>query len=86
MTVAEIHERIRAVVDEHAGLDCDVAALDVSADLYEAGMTSRATVNIMLAVEGTFDIEFPDEMLQREVFASIAAIGGAVARISEQVS
>ncbi len=32
----------------------------------------------MLALEGAFDVEFPEEMLRREVFASISAIRAAV--------
>jgi acyl carrier protein len=41
-------------------------------------MTSRASVSVMLALEGEFDIEFPDPMLRRDVFQSIEAIGAAV--------
>ena len=35
----------------------------------------------MLALEGEFDIEFPDSMLRRDVFQSIAAIGGAIEQL-----
>ena len=35
------------------------------ADLYAAGMTSHASVNVMLALEDAFDIEFPDELLTK---------------------
>ena len=35
-------------------------------------MTSHASVNVMLALEGEFEIEFPDHMLKRSVFESIA--------------
>jgi acyl carrier protein len=45
-------------------------------------MTSHASVNVMLALEGTFDIEFPDRMLRRNVFESIAAIKAAVQELS----
>jgi acyl carrier protein len=56
----------------------DVGALTDESDLYQAGMTSHASVNVMLALEGQFDIEFPDRMLKRGVFESIAAIRAAV--------
>jgi acyl carrier protein len=36
----------------------------------------------MLAVEDTFDTEFPDEMLTRASFESIGAIASAVARLT----
>jgi acyl carrier protein len=32
----------------------------------------------MLALEGEFDVEFPDHMLKRSVFESIAAINSAI--------
>jgi len=56
----------------------DAATLTDDADLYQAGMTSHASVNVMLALEGEFDIEFPDHMLKRSVFESIASITGAI--------
>lgn len=78
---AEIESRIRTVLAEHARLGKDAAALGTDEDLYQAGMTSHASVNVMLALEGAFDIEFPDHMLKRSVFASIAAIGAAVGEL-----
>ena len=70
--------RIRRVLAEHGRLSSDAAGLDEAADLYQAGMTSHASVNLMLALEGEFDVEFPDHMLRRGVFASIAAIRAAI--------
>jgi acyl carrier protein len=65
----------------HAQLGADVHALHPDSDLYEAGMTSRASVNVMLGLETEFAIEFPDAMLRRDVFESIAAICGAVEKL-----
>ena len=66
--------QIRAILKEHARLAADVDTLADDGDLYQAGMTSHASVNVMLALEGTFDVEFPDRMLRRGVFESIADI------------
>jgi acyl carrier protein len=41
-------------------------------------MTSHASVNLMLALEDHFDVEFPDRMLRRSVFESIDSIAAAV--------
>ena len=73
--------RIREVLKEHARLTGDVQSMDAQADLYQAGMTSHASVNVMLALEGAFDVEFPDHMLKRSVFGSIVAIRSAVAEL-----
>jgi acyl carrier protein len=51
-----------------------VDALPEQSNLYEAGLTSHASVTLMLALEERFDVEFPDRMLRRGAFASIAAI------------
>ncbi|MBE7941339.1 acyl carrier protein [Ramlibacter aquaticus] len=78
---AGIDADIRRVLHEHARLNREVETLDDQADLYQAGMTSHASVNVMLALEGAFGVEFPDRMLKRSVFASIAAIREALLEI-----
>jgi acyl carrier protein len=70
--------RIRNVLGEHGRLSVDVAKLSDDADLYEAGLTSHASVSIMLGLESEFGIEFPDQMLSRGVFSSVAAIRNAL--------
>ena len=72
---------IRGVLRDHARLPVDVDSLDDGADLFAAGMSSHASVNVMLALEDTFDVEFPDAMLKRTVFESISAIGAAVSEL-----
>jgi acyl carrier protein len=74
----EISPRIRRVLKAHGRLGSDAELIQDDADLYQLGLTSHASVSIMLALEGEFDIEFPDQMLSRGVFASIAAIRNAV--------
>ena len=77
-------DRIRKVVADHARLSVDVATLDDDVDLYQAGMTSHASVNLMLALEDEFDIEFPDRLLKRSVFESVAAIRSALDELGSQ--
>ena len=71
-------DKIRTILKEHGRLSRDVEALAPEADLYQAGMTSHASVNVMLALEGEFDVEFPDHMLKRNVFNTIASIHAAL--------
>ena len=77
-TIEDIDGRIRDVLRTHGRLNHEVDKLSPEADLYQSGMTSHASVNVMLAVEDRFDIEFPDHMLKRSVFESIAAIADAL--------
>lgn len=71
-------ERVRQIIREHGRLPADLDALDDDADLYQAGMTSHASVNLMLALEAEFDVEFPDAMLKRTVFQSVRSISDAL--------
>jgi acyl carrier protein len=75
---ADLVESIRQTLAECGQLAVDVTSLDDTDDLYDAGLTSLNTVNLMLAVEDFFDCEFPEEMLSRETFQSIQAIAEAV--------
>jgi acyl carrier protein len=69
-----ITDGVRAILREHGRLAVDVSSLADESNLYEAGLTSHAGVSLMLALEERFDIEFPERMLRRGAFASIAAI------------
>jgi acyl carrier protein len=78
----ETKAEIRRVLTQHARLPVDVDTLADDADLFAAGMTSHASVNLMLALEDAFDLEFPDRMLTRSVFESIAAIDAAIEELA----
>ncbi|MGD0312976.1 MAG: acyl carrier protein [Acidimicrobiales bacterium] len=71
-------ETIREVLAEHGRLAVDAGAVDENADLFASGMTSHASVNVMLALEDAFDIEFSEKMLRKSTFESIAAIRAGV--------
>jgi acyl carrier protein len=80
-----LNEQIRQVIRQHGHLSVDVDTLDDNADLYQAGMTSHASVNVMIALEDTFDVEFLDSMLKRSVFESVASIEKALAEVGAAV-
>lgn len=77
----QMTDKIRQAINDHARLPVEVAVLSDDADLYQAGMTSHASVNVMLALEDAFDIEFPDRMLRRSVFESITSIRAALSEL-----
>jgi acyl carrier protein len=81
-----MNEKIRQAISDHARLGVDVDTLSDDADLYQAGMSSHASVNVMLALEDAFDIEFPDRMLTRTVFESIASIGAALTELQPSLA
>jgi acyl carrier protein len=73
-----VSDRIRQIVGEYGGLPVDVGTLADDADLFQAGMTSHASLSVMLALEDAFDTEFPDHMLKRNIFSSVSSIGDAL--------
>ena len=75
-------DRVREIVAAHTRLAVDVATLSDEDDLYRAGLTSHASVNLMLALEDAFDVEFPERMLRRQTFESISSIHEAIGELA----
>ncbi len=73
--------QIREILLAHGRLTVHVESLADESDLYDAGLTSLMTVNLLLALEDHFDIEFPDHMLSRRTFQSINALSDAISEI-----
>lgn len=67
-------QKVREILAKHSRLDVDIKSIKEDDDLYELGLTSLTTVNIMLAIEDAFDIEFPDSKLNRKTFDSIESL------------
>jgi acyl carrier protein len=80
---ASMDQAIRDILAESGWLAADVAELSDEDDLYAAGLTSHGSVNLMLALEERFDIEFPEQLLRRRTFESIAAIRAAVSGLRD---
>ena len=73
--------RSAALLADHARLGVDAASLSDTDDLYAAGMTSHASVTVMLACEDEWDVEFPQHLLKKSTFSSIAQIRDALAEM-----
>ena len=73
-----VDETIRQVLADHGRLAVPVDTLTDDADLFGAGMTSHASVNVMLALEDAFEFEFSEKMLKKSTFESIEAIRAGV--------
>jgi acyl carrier protein len=81
MTVDMI-DLIRSVLAQQGRLPVSPETLREDEDLFQAGMTSHASISVMLGLEAAFDIEFPDRMLTREVFSSISSIRSALGELA----
>jgi len=69
-----IQDQIRDILAAHGRMAVDPRKVDSQADLYELGLKSTESVNVMLALEEAFGIEFPDEVLKKSTFASVRNI------------
>lgn len=78
-------QTIREILAKNAQLRVDAASIPVDANLFGAGMTSHASVNVMLALEEEFDLEFPDEMLTGEHFNTIENIQRALVQLGAEL-
>ncbi|KIP98027.1 acyl carrier protein [Agrobacterium tumefaciens] len=76
-----MNSTIREILSKFGQLPVPVDTIADEADLYAAGLSSFASVQLMLGLEDAFDIEFPDSMLNRKSFASISAIEATVKTI-----
>jgi len=74
-------EQIRRVLAAHGRLPVDAAGVGDGDDLFQLGLSSHASVNVMLALEDAFGIEFPEPMLRKSTFESVAAIHRALAQL-----
>ncbi len=82
--MSSVRDRVRALLKTTGWLQTDIETLADDADLYTAGLTSHATVTLMLALEEAFDVEFPDSLLRRRTFSSVAALVEALTGIGVQ--
>jgi acyl carrier protein len=69
-----LEKTIRSVLAEYAKLPVDIDSVDADTDLYTLGLTSHASVNVMLGLEDAFEVEFPDTALRKDTFRSIGTI------------
>jgi acyl carrier protein len=72
-------QAIKELVLQHARLP--VESIAEGDDLYAAGLTSLATVGLLLAIEERFEIEFPESMLSRATFRSVESIAESVSQL-----
>ncbi|MEI8145101.1 MAG: acyl carrier protein [Alphaproteobacteria bacterium] len=73
---------IQDIVTSTVQFPPEAGQITASTDLYKAGMTSFGSVQLMLALEDAFNIEFPERMLNRRLFSSIATIQAAVEELT----
>ena len=84
--MSDLNATIRDVLEVHGRLPIALSDLGDDDDLYADGLTSHASVNVMLALEDAFNVEFPDSLLRKSTFESIKAIRSALESMGVEAS
>ncbi|SFL97144.1 Acyl carrier protein [Bradyrhizobium sp. NFR13] len=79
-----MRDRVRAIVGSMNLLPVPVDGLSDQDNLFDAGMTSFGSVQLMMAIEEEFDIEFPNSLLTRKTFATLGGLISAVDQLVGQ--
>lgn len=72
--MTDVAGTIRTILDVQGRLSTPAQGLKDGDDLFQRGLSSHASVNVMLAIEDAFEVEFPDELLTRATFRSVESI------------
>ncbi|MFC7956500.1 phosphopantetheine-binding protein [Rhodococcoides kroppenstedtii] len=81
--VASHDHLVRSSLQRAGRLPVDAWTITESDDLFDAGLTSHASVAVLVDLEDSIGAEFPDVLLRKSTFASIATIRAALARVLE---
>jgi D-alanine--poly(phosphoribitol) ligase subunit 2 len=79
-----MRDRVRAIVGSMNLLPVPLDGLSDQDNLFDAGMTSFGSVQLMMAIEEEFDIEFPNSLLTRKTFATLDGLNSAVEQLVSQ--
>jgi acyl carrier protein len=71
-----VEDAVRKIVEKCMSMpDLD---LEPDTDLWDAGITSVQIVRVMIAVEDEFEIELPEQVLNRATFSTVQSIAQVV--------
>ena len=81
-------DTVRRLVDQQLNLTAHGYELAPDDDLWHLGMTSLTCLGLMLAIEDTVGVEFPEDALKESTFRTVNMITEAIdaARVKQQIS
>jgi D-alanine--poly(phosphoribitol) ligase subunit 2 len=77
----DIDQGIREILGSNEAFAGKASELSEDDSLFDLGLDSFGSVQLMLGLEERFSIEFPDELLNRKSFSSIRTIRQAVSNL-----
>jgi D-alanine--poly(phosphoribitol) ligase subunit 2 len=80
----DITQDIRDILETNEAFAGKAGQLSEDDSLFDRGLDSFGSVQLMLALEERFNVEFPDSLLNRKSFATIRAIREAVSTLIQR--
>jgi len=77
-TTTALELQVRTILLAILGASVDPFVIGTDTDLWQKGLDSLGSVSLMASLEDTFEIEFPDALLNRETFSTVDRIVAAV--------
>ncbi|WP_285187499.1 MULTISPECIES: phosphopantetheine-binding protein [unclassified Rhodococcus (in: high G+C Gram-positive bacteria)] len=74
---------VRSSLHRAGRLPVDPWTLGDDENLFDAGLSSHASVAVLVDLEESAQVEFPDHLLRRSTFSTIAAIRDALDHVSD---
>jgi acyl carrier protein len=84
MIVGGITKKLVGVLRQHVELPENNPAFPMDADLEELGIDSVRFIDLLLGIEATFGISFPDSLLTEEAFRTPSAIRDAIQSLVDE--
>lgn len=79
-------DQIRRILADHGGLVVPVTSLDDDDDLFAAGLTSFAVVNVLLALEDELEVEVPEDLLRKSTFRTVSSMASVFGGLTAAVA
>jgi acyl carrier protein len=77
---------IREIIDAKGHLPVAARTIDPNANLYEAGLSPFAAIQVMLALENACGVEFPKQMQRRRSFSSLNSIAACLEHVERKAA
>jgi acyl carrier protein len=85
-TTLTSRERLIALIRQILGPPAAARPMPIDARLTDLGLSSLKMVNLMLAIEGHFNVAIPASDITPDNFASIASVEALIARLATAAS
>jgi acyl carrier protein len=73
----DLQQSVRALISENSGIEV-TDAISNTDDLFEAGLQSLDCVRILIAIEDDFEIELPNDIIERKLFSTVENLSAAI--------